>query len=156
MRGLDELLRRTQLQTVLVDCSQCSKSNRLPAARLLDRARCAACKAPLLPLERPLSIGDVADFDELIRDAKAPVLVDFWAAWCGPCRAVAPEVEKLAQQKRGRLVVAKVDTDAQPELSARYGIRSIPTLIVFRHGREAKRVSGAMPASAMAAQLELT
>jgi thioredoxin 2 len=83
------------------------------------------------------------------------VLVDFWAAWCGPCRAVAPEVEKLARQHHGRLIVAKVDTDARPELGARYGIRSIPTLILFRDGGEAKRLSGAMPASAMAAQLGL-
>ena len=96
-----------------------------------------------------------ADFDELIRDAKAPVLVDFWAAWCGPCRAVAPELEKLANQRQGNTIVAKVDTDAQAELSARYGIRSIPTLVLFRNGREVKRISGAMPASAMAAQLGL-
>lgn len=143
------------LRFVLVDCSSCAQRNRLPAARLLDRARCAACKAALLPVERPVVIHDVADFDELIRDAQAPVLVDFWAVWCGPCRSVAPEVEKLARQKHGNLIVAKVDTDAHPELSARYGIRSIPTLIVFRSGREAKRISGAMPASAMAAQLGL-
>ena len=140
---------------MLVDCSNCAKSNRVPAARLLDRARCAAWKAALLPIERPIALHDVADFDELIRDAKVPVLVDFWAAWCGPCRAVAPEVEKLAGQKHGQLIVAKVDTEALPELSARYSIRSIPTLIVFRQSREAQRISGAMPASAMAAQLGL-
>lgn len=138
-----------------VSCPQCSQSNRLPAARLLDRARCAACKSALLPVDRPIAIHDAADFDELVRDARVPVLVDFWAAWCGPCRAVAPEVEKLARQKQGSLIVAKVDTDERPELSARYGIRSIPTLVTFRGGREAKRISGAMPASAMAAQLEL-
>jgi thioredoxin 2 len=152
---LDAVTSGPQLAPVIVDCASCSRSNRLPAARLLERARCAACKASLLPIERPITVHDVADFDELIRDAKAPVLVDFWAAWCGPCRAVAPEVEKLARAQRGRLIAAKVDTDAQPELSARYGIRSIPTLVVFRNGREAKRVSGAMPASAMAVQLEL-
>lgn len=127
----------------------------MPAARLLDRARCAACKAPLVPAHRPLHIQSTGDFDELIRDAKVEVVVDFWAAWCGPCRAVAPELEKLAAQRSGRTLVVKVDTDALPELSARYGIRSIPTLAVFRQGREAKRVSGAMPASAIAAQLAL-
>jgi thioredoxin 2 len=152
---LDVKYERTQLQPVLVPCSSCSKQNRLPAARLLDKARCAACKAALLPVARPVPITSTSDFDELIRDAKAPVLVDFWANWCGPCRAVAPEVEKLAAQKQGRTIVAKVDTDAQPELSARFGIRSIPTLVVFRNGREAQRISGAMPASAMAAQLGL-
>lgn len=135
-----------------VTCAACSRPNRLPAARLQDKARCAACKAPLLPLDRPLNISSAAEFDELVKSAKAPVLVDFWAAWCGPCRMVAPELEKLASSRAGRAVIAKVDTDAQPELSARFGIQSIPTLIVFRDGREAQRLSGAMPASAIAAR----
>ncbi len=138
-----------------VACSSCSAQNRLPAARLLDKARCAACKAPLLPLARPVAIESAVDFDELVRDAKAPVLVDFWAAWCGPCRMVAPELEKLSAQRSGSTIVAKVNTDALPELSARFGISTIPTLILFRAGREAKRISGAMPASALAAQLGL-
>ena len=138
-----------------VACAACSRENRLPAARLTDKARCAACKAALLPLARPVAISSVDDFDELVRDAKAPVLVDFWAAWCGPCRAVAPELEKLASSRVGQAIVAKVDTDAQPELSARFGIRSIPTMIVFRNGRETDRVSGAMPASAIAARIGL-
>lgn len=129
--------------------------NRVPAGRLQDRARCAACKAPLLPLARPVTITSSAEFDELIRDAKSPVVVDFWAAWCGPCRAVAPELEKLAAAKAGNAIVVKVDTDAQPELSARFGIRSIPTLVMFRGGREQKRISGAMPAAAIAAQLQI-
>jgi thioredoxin 2 len=138
-----------------VACAACSRENRLPAARLTDKARCAACKAPLLPLARPVAISSVDDFDELVRDAKTPVLVDFWAAWCGPCRAVAPELEKLASSRVGQAIVAKVDTDAQPELSARFGIRSIPTMVVFRNGRETDRVSGAMPASAIAARIGL-
>lgn len=138
-----------------VACAACSKLNRLPAARLHDRARCAACKAPLLPIAKPIAVTSVEDFDELVRDAKTPLLVDFWASWCGPCRAVAPELEKLASQKVGSAIVAKVDTDAQPELSARFMIRSIPTLVLFRDGREAKRISGAMSAAAMAAQLGL-
>jgi thioredoxin 2 len=136
-----------------VACPACAKLNRVPARRLQERARCAACKNPLLPLARPVTVNSVEEFDELIRDAKAPVLVDFWAAWCGPCRAVAPELEKLASQRAGSAVIAKVDTDAQPELSARFGIRSIPTLVMFRDGLEARRISGAMSASAMAAQL---
>jgi thioredoxin 2 len=136
-------------------CAACSTQNRVPAARLHERARCAACKAPLLPIARPIAVTSVEDFDELVRDAQSPILVDFWASWCGPCRAVAPELEKLAAQKAGSTIVAKVDTDAQPELSARFAIRSIPTLVLFRGGREAKRISGAMSAGAMAAQLGL-
>ena len=138
-----------------IACAACSKLNRLPAARLHDRARCAACKAPLLPIAKPIAVTSVEDFDELVRDAKTPLLVDFWASWCGPCRAVAPELEKLASQKVGSAIVAKVDTDAPPELSARFMIRSIPTLVLFRDGREAKRISGAMSAAAMVAQLGL-
>ncbi|HET9958623.1 MAG TPA: thioredoxin TrxC [Polyangiaceae bacterium] len=137
---------------MIVECSGCSRPNRLPAARMQERAKCALCKAPLLPPSHPVALGSAADFEELIRDAPGPVLVDFWAAWCGPCRAVAPELEKLAQSRAGRLVVAKVDTEALQDVSARYGIRSIPTLVLFRGGQEAERVSGAMPASAIAAK----
>jgi thioredoxin 2 len=140
---------------MIVQCSGCSRSNRLPAARLRDRAKCAACKAQLLPVNRPMAVNSSADFDELLRDSPAPVLVDFWAAWCGPCRTVAPELEKIAGERAGRVVVAKVDTEALPDVAARFGIRSIPTMIVFRNGKEAKRLSGAMPASAITEQLEV-
>lgn len=138
---------------MLVPCASCSKMNRLPAARANDSAKCAACKAPLLPLTRPVALASVADFDELVHDAPVPVLVDFWAAWCGPCRVVAPELEKLAKARSTRLVVAKVDTEAVPALAARFGIQSIPTMVLFRGGKEAARVSGAMSAGALASQL---
>lgn len=118
--------------------------------RLRENAHCGRCKQALAPLGEPLAIKSGAEFDELTQSSPLPVLVDFWAAWCGPCRAVAPELKKLAAKKRGQLVVAKVDTEALPELSARYGIRSIPTLMLFRGGKLEKQSAGAMSA----AQLE--
>jgi thioredoxin 2 len=140
---------------MIVECGSCSASNRLPAARIGDKAKCASCKAPLLPLTHPVAVGSAADFDELVRDAGAPVLVDFWAAWCGPCRVVAPELAKVASQRAGKVIVAKVDTEALPDVAGRFGIRSIPTMILFRGGKEAQRVSGAMPASAILSNLAI-
>lgn len=140
---------------MIIECASCHKPNRLPASRLGEKAKCAACKAALLPLARPIPVGSVEEFDELVRDAKTPVLVDFWADWCGPCHAVAPELVKVAGERTGKVIVAKVDTEALQQVAARFAIRSIPTMILFEHGKESKRVSGAMPASAILQQLAI-
>lgn len=140
---------------MLISCRTCGAQNRVPAKRLRDKARCAQCKAGLLPLQSPVPLATPADFDELVRDAPGPILVDFWAAWCGPCRMVAPELEKLARERAERLIIAKVDTEALPAVAQRFAIRSIPTLILFQGGSEARRLSGALPARAIVEQLGL-
>lgn len=131
---------------MIVECGACGTKNRVPAQRLRESSQCGRCKAALSPVQVPLAINSPAEFDELTSQSSLPILVDFWAAWCGPCRAVAPELEKLARQKSGTLVVAKVDTEAVPALAARFGIRSIPTLMLFRDGKLEKQVAGAMSA----------
>ena len=131
-------------------CPNCGTKNRIPAERLGDTARCGKCKHDMPPLNEPVAVESAADFDALLAKSPLPVVVDFWAAWCGPCRAVAPEFQKLATEYAGRAVVAKVDTEALPQVAGRYGIRGIPTFIRFDGGQETKRASGAMAAPAIA------
>jgi thioredoxin 2 len=134
-------------------CSSCGAKNRVPATRLRDAPRCGKCKTAFGALDRPVELADPQAFDELVSGSPLPVLVDFWAPWCGPCRIVGPELEKLARDKAQSVVVAKLNTDAVPNVAARYGISGIPTMILFHGGRESKRLSGAMPARAIAQQL---
>jgi thioredoxin 2 len=114
-------------------CPHCGKRNRVPARHLASKGRCGACKQTLPPLSEPLDV-DAGQFDEVIRDAAVPVLVDFWAPWCGPCKMAAPEVARAAGDLAGQALVLKVDTDRHPDLSGRYGVRSIPYFVIFRDG----------------------
>lgn len=136
-------------------CPSCGAKNRIPASKLDKRPKCGKCGERIGLLDAPVPIGSAADFDALVGESPLPVLVDFWAEWCGPCHAVAPELAKLASRRAGEAVVAKVDTDALPEVAGRFGIRGIPTMILFRGGKEAGRVSGAMPADQIERQVGL-
>ncbi len=129
-------------QALIAACPQCGQKNRLRWIGLGRMFRCGKCARELLPPTLPVEIPTEAIFDALIRGATLPVLVDFWAPWCGPCRMVAPEFEKVAEQGMGLWLVAKVDTERVPQLGERHHVRSIPTMAHFRAGEEIGRHAG--------------
>jgi thioredoxin 2 len=130
-----------------IACPRCLTANRVPAARIDEAPNCGKCGAPLLE-GVPLAL-DESGFDAFVGRTELPVLVDFWAAWCGPCRAMAPAFEQAAADLRSKVRFARVDTEASPGLAARFAIRSIPTLVVLKNGREADRMSGAQGADSI-------
>jgi thioredoxin 2 len=135
----------------VVPCPSCGRKNRLAFDQLDRPHRCAVCKADIPAPAVPVDVASAALFDAIVGHSSVPVVVDYWAPWCGPCRMVAPELEKVAQRNAGRLLVIKINTDQVPELGDRYTIRSIPTMAVFEGGKEVGRTTGARPAAAIEA-----
>ncbi len=127
-----------------VVCAACGAANRVPPARLAEEPRCGKCREPLLD-GSPVELTDQS-FDHFVQRNDLPVVVDFWADWCGPCKMMAPVFSQAAREQRTRLRFAKLDTDANPGIAQRYAIRSIPSLVLFKGGNEADRAVGALDA----------
>src|SRR6267142_7041722 len=138
--------------TATVACPFCGTLNRVNMDRVLDRPKCGKCGKPIL-LDRPIAVTD-ATFDKVTKDTTVPVVVDFYADWCGPCKIMAPLLDDVAHRRAGEMLVVKLDTDKNPVTGQRFGIRGIPTLIAFRDGKEVARRVGAVPSAELEAFLK--
>lgn len=138
---------------MILECSACGQQNRVPEAKLTAAGRCGKCKGALGPVAAPLEVGP-SEFDAIARESDAPVLVDFWAEWCGPCRMAAPVVKKVAERFAGRALVLKVNTDEHPELAARFAVQGIPNFVVLKGGRSVFQQPGLVNEATMARWIE--
>ena len=143
---------KTNASRVTLRCQFCHTWNRVNATRAADRPNCGKCGKPML-LDRPIHLGD-DDFDRTISDSELPVLVDFYADWCGPCKIMAPAIDELAARQQGRALIAKLDTDRASKIAGSFAIRGIPTVIVFKNGKETKRQSGVVGLNVLMGMLE--
>lgn len=133
----------TNVRKAVLPCTACGKLNRVDLSRADSQPKCGTCRAPLV-LDAPVVLTD-ANFDTVIANSSVPVMVDFYADWCGPCKMMAPVFADLAKRQRGQALVAKVDTDRNPEVATRFAIRSIPTITLMKDGKEVARQVGAVP-----------
>jgi thioredoxin 2 len=136
-------------------CAACGISNRVPRAKLAQGLRpvCGRCKAPLAAAAGPVTVTD-ATFASVIGASPLPVLLDLWAPWCGPCRTVGPIVDEVARERAGRVLVGKCNVDDNPATASRFGVQSIPTLLILRGGREVDRIVGAVPKQEIVRRLD--
>ncbi len=139
---------------MLRTCASCQSVNRIPAAHLHELGKCGRCKVALPRTQDPIDVPDVHTFNDVIDSARVPVLVDFWAAWCGPCRMVAPEVSRAASELAGQAIILKVNTEKLPYLAQRYRVQGIPNFAVFRDGRLVHQQAGAMRAEEIIALVD--
>ena len=147
MLGVPVETANTTTRHLTIRCQFCEAWNRVDAARAADRPKCGKCGKPML-LDRPLALNDET-FARTIAESDLPVMVDFYADWCGPCKIMAPSIDEIARERQGQVLVAKLDTDRAQRTASGFNIRGIPTTIVFRNGKEAARQSGAIPKKAL-------